>query len=583
MSNINEISILKILYKSKLRLLLVVLLVGVVAAIITKLFPNAYSSTAAITVRQPEVALTGEVSPLNVETLRSLVESTLVKWDLFQDLKKKSVVDDSVTFQSFQRRLSTMVESDRSRERNLLPMVKLIATTGDPELSMVIANRWVDVVLEKTKGIYQSGVNELETFTTNIYEKVSKSLLDSEEIYTRTRLESNLSVNNILLQHNEQLYSEISLEVLKIGEEVSTRTALLNQLKENLAGQEIDDIWIGELFSQEYSEDKEYLLPVTTDLGERITRTIRSMEKSERGLAEFEESSRIDYRLIMVNIKKRQIENISMKIMRARTDLYSFEPTYIKLAEELSKIDEKIILSKAIGDDLLLEINLKDNGKEKSKLPILKTEIINPVYQETKKAMVTLSAETHGLKNIILESKLELESLRKEVSDLTRDLVPMEAKRSVLRTAIKKDRDLMAYFENAYNEDRQVYESGEKKLDDLKVKLSVKSTKLLLIKKDISELERSVFFSQNKISQQKRDVDNLTKIRASLAAKAAEVALLKVSLENISRSGVVLLYQAQADPIKVGPSRGRAVLVSMLLAFLISSGLLVLVAVVKEN
>ena len=583
MPNINDINIIKILYNSKLRLLVGILLVGIVTGIVTLFFPNSYSSTAAITVRQPEVKLTGEISPLNVETLRALVDSTRVKWKLFQELKKQSVLDDKVTFQSFQRRLSTIIEHDRSRERNLLPMVKLIATTGDSDLSMVIANRWVQVVLKKTKSIYQSGVNEMETFTTNIYEKVSKSLLESEESYTRTRLESKLSVNKVLLQHNEKLYSTISLEVLKLGEEVTTRTALLKQLEENLTEQEVDGVWIGELFSREYSENKEYILPVTTALGNRITRTIRSMEKSERVLAEFEESSRIDYKLVMVNLKKRQMKDISMKIMQANTDLYSFEPTYAKLSEELSKIDEKIILSKAIGDDLLWEMNIRGNGEDATKLPPLKTEISNPVYQETKKAMVTLSADIDGLKNKIKEGKLELESLRKEVSDLTRELVPLESKREVLRAAIKKDRDLMAYYEKTYNEDRQSYEFGEKKLDELKVKLFVKSNELPRIKKDISELEKSVFFSQNEISRQKGDLDNLTKIKASLAAKAAEVALLKVSLENISRSGVVSLYQAQADPIKVGPNRPRTVLVSMLLGFMMFSGVLVLNAVVKQN
>ena len=101
MSNINEANILKILYKNKVRLLLVILLVGVVTAIITKLSPNIYSSTAAINVRQPEVALTGEIPPLNVETLRALVDSTRVKWELFQELKRQGVLDDDVDFQRF--------------------------------------------------------------------------------------------------------------------------------------------------------------------------------------------------------------------------------------------------------------------------------------------------------------------------------------------------------------------------------------------------------------------------------------------------------------------------------------------------
>jgi capsular polysaccharide biosynthesis protein/predicted nucleic acid-binding Zn-ribbon protein len=583
MSNTNDISVIKILYNSKLRLLLLILAVGVATAIITLFFPNSYSSTAAINVQKPEVQFTGERSPLNVQTLRALVESTWVKWELFEGLKKQGTIEDEMTFSQFQRKLSTRVENDTSRERNLIPMVKLRAVTRDQELSMVIANSWAEVVLKQAKNIYRTGVDELGTFTTNIYEKVSNSLLESEEKYTQILLESDLSVNKIHLEHNEQLYSQISLEVLKLGEEVTTRTALLKKLKEHLREQEIDYIWVGELFSREYSDDNEYVLPVTTALSDRITRTIRSMDKGERVLADFDEATRVDYKWVMLDIKKRQIESISLAIMEARTELYSLEPTYAKLSEELSKIDEKIVLSKAIGDDLLWEVKMKEDGMENRELPALKTESSNPVYQETKKEMVTLSANIYGLKNKIKEGKLELETLRKEVSDLNRELVPLSAKRGVLNTAIKKDRDLMTYFEKTYNEDRQAYESGEKELDDLKVKLSVKSTELSRIRKDISELEKLVFFRQNEISRQKGDVDNLTKIRASLAAKAAEVALLKVSLENISRSGIVLLYKAQADPIKVGPPRSRIVLVAMSLAFLLFSGLLILNEVVKEK
>lgn len=583
MSNINEISILKILYKNKVRLLLAILLVGVVTAIITWLFPNTYSSTAAITVRQPEVTLTGEVPPLNVETLRALVESTRVKWELFQELKKQSVLDDEATFQSFQRRLSSSVESDRSRERNLLPMVKLTATTGDSELSMVIANRWSEVVLKKTKGIYQSGVDELGTFTANIYEEVNKSLLESEDRYTATLLESNLSVNKMLLKQNGELYSRISTEVLNLGEEVATRTALLNKLKENLAEQEIDGVWIGGLFSRKYSEDKKYVLPVATALAERITRTIRSLEKVELALAEFEKSSRVDYKQMVVKIKKQQIEDISREIMTARTALFGSEPTYNKLTEELAKIDPKISLSKAIADDILWTVYLQGNMPNVEKLPTLKTESSNPVYQETKKEIVALSGEINGLNNKIAEGKKELEMLRKEVSELTRDIVSLEAKRAVLRTASKKDRDLMAYFEKAYNEDRQGYESEDKELVEMEVKLSAKKIELAAIEKNIAGLEKSVFTSEGIIARQKRNVDNLTKVRASLATKAEEVALLRVTMESVSRSGTVLLYQAQADPIKVGPRRARTVLISMLLAFLLASFLLVVNTVVREG
>ena len=583
MSNTNEISILKILYNSKLRLLLLILAVGVATAIVTLFFPNIYSSTAAINVQRPEVQLTGEVPPLNVETLRALIESTWVKWELFQGLKTQDAIGDDLTFRLFQRKLSTSVKNDTSRERNLIPMVKLSVATSDPELSMLIANQWAEVVLKQAKNIYQSGVDELGTFTTTIYDQVNKSLLESEEKYTESLLELNLTVNKMLLKHNEELYSALTREVIILEEDVATRRALLEKIKENLAAQEIDGIWIAEVFTREFAKDKKYVLPASTPLADRITRTIRNLKRSEEAEAEFLESSRLEHKYLMLKIKRGQIEEISGEIIKAQTSLSGMEPTYSKLAEELKEINPKISLSKAIGDDKLWEAYLDGDLKKGNELSAMKSENSNPIYEETKKEMVKLSGQINGLRSTISKGREALETTRKEISDLAREVAPLTVKRDDLRSTIKKDRELLAYYAKAYTADRQGYEVKEKELAELEIKLEAKKVKLLAIGEDIAGLEKSVLAGKNQIVRQKRDVDNLTKVRASLAAKAEEVALLKVSMENISRSGIVLLYQAQADPIKVGPRRGRIVLVAMLLSFLVFSGLLILNEAVKSN
>ncbi|MEA2014746.1 MAG: hypothetical protein U9N38_05530, partial [Thermodesulfobacteriota bacterium] len=75
----------------------------------------------------------------------------------------------------------------------------------------------------------------------------------------------------------------------------------------------------------------------------------------------------------------------------------------------------------------------------------------------------------------------------------------------------------------------------------------------------------------------------LTHVRNSLAAKAEEVALLRVTTENVSRSGTVILYKAQINPIKVGPKRARFVLTAMLVAFGLVSFILVFTTVARER
>ncbi|MFH1037861.1 MAG: hypothetical protein V1789_04220 [PVC group bacterium] len=579
----NEIGIIKILHKYRIRLLIITLAVGALTAAITLLISNKYSASAAISVQRPEVTLTGEIPPLTVETLRSLVESTRVKWDLYQDLVKDGIIREDMDFRRFQEMLSTSVKHDQSRDRLLLPIVTLNATTSDPELSMAVANRWAQVVLQKTKGIYQAGVDDLGTFTTNIFEKVSKSLIENEDQYTEARLKADLTVKQLLLEQNEELYSELSLEVLSLEEQVVTRKALLKQLRENVTGQEIEGSWSGEVFARKLAEDPGYTLPDSAALAGRIARTIRSLRSNEQTLAEFDETSQLNHKYIMVKIKKKQIEDISGETLQARTSLFSLEPTYAKLQEELSKISDKIVLSKAIGDDKLWETYLQGGLKDTGQLPLMKTESSNPIYEETQKEMIRLSGEITGLKNKISKGEQELETLRVEVSKLTREIAPLESQRKNLQNAVNKDQALQAYYEQSYNTDRQELEASEKELARMEVKLAAKKAKLDEVGREIAGLEKIVFTSESQLARQKRDIENLTQVHSSLAAKAEEVALLRVSMENVSRSGTVLLYTAQTDPVKVGPPRTRIILIAMLMAFVLACLLVVLNVLVREE
>lgn len=579
----NEIGIIKLLYQYKIRILIVALIVGVIVGGITSLSPNKYSSTAAISVQRPEVPLTGEMAPLNVETLRSLVASTSVKWELYRELQGEGVLAESSRFIDFQNMLSTAVNQDQSREKKLLPIVKLIATSRDPELSMIIANRWATLVLRKTEGMYQSGVDDLSVFTANIYDKINKSLRECEEEYTKTLLISNLSINKMLLDQNEKLYSTLAQEVITLQEEFTTGTALIKQLKNNLAKREFEGVWIGEVFAGKLEEDKGFIFPKSSNLTDRITRTIRNLKKNEEAEAEFNKVSRLDNKYLMLDIKKEQIKKISEEVMQARISFSGLGPTYNKLQEELAQIAPKIILNKAIGDDKLWEIYLEPVMLDDKGLSSLKSEISNPVYDETKLELVDLSGKINGLKSKISDGEENLESLHKEINELSSEIAPLAAKRRELNSAIQKDRDLLEYYEKEYLADRRDLGDMEKKLAETKIKLETKKAELVGIGEKTAELEKNVFEGENQLSRQKRDIENLTNIRASLAAKAEEVALLKVSLKDISRSGTILLYRAQADPIKVGPWRRRSVIISMVLAAIIYSLLLIVKTLVKEG
>lgn len=62
-----------------------------------------------------------------------------------------------------------------------------------------------------------------------------------------------------------------------------------------------------------------------------------------------------------------------------------------------------------------------------------------------------------------------------------------------------------------------------------------------------------------------------------------ESALLQVSVEDASRTGTSILYNARANPHEVGPVRTRIVLTSMIVAIVVLSILILCVKVVREN
>ncbi len=570
----NEISILQILYKNRFRLLVVPVALGVVVGLLSLLSSNRYSSTAAISVQRPEVPITGEISPLQVEALRSLADSTRVKKELFDSLQEEGELEARIDFRRFQRLLSTQVQHVEGRERTLLPIVKLTAATPDPALSMEIANRWAEVVLDQTRKIYQSGVGELSEFTAAMYEEVNKSLRESEERYAGVRLETNLEENQRALKHNRELYSRLLGRSLDLKDQAATGEARLGQLEARVAEQEIEGIWIGDHFTPDDELDGDFGLSTSTPLIRRILSTLQSLGRNEEALAEFEKTSRLEQKEARIKVLKVQIDEITREILQARVKLSSVEPNYRKLTEELVDLNPTINLKKALGDEMLMV--LPESGRKGEDFPKLESEISNPIYEEIKAEVVRLSGQVDGLRNKIEEGDERLGELRTEIADLSREIASLSARKRVFQAAIDRDRELLDYYALSYREDRRRFEEVKKELEQAAAELTATEDLLAEAASSISQLEEKVYAGENTITQMKRDVDNLSNVRSSLASRAEEVKLLQVSMENVSRSGTVLLYGAEMDPDKVGPNRLRIVLIAILLGFLVYSLLLVL-------
>jgi capsular polysaccharide biosynthesis protein len=73
---------------------------------------------------------------------------------------------------------------------------------------------------------------------------------------------------------------------------------------------------------------------------------------------------------------------------------------------------------------------------------------------------------------------------------------------------------------------------------------------------------------EQELKKLSRDVAKLETVRTTFATRAEEMELLKTAAQDSSRSGMTVLYRAQANPEKLSPSRPKIVLASMVAALL---------------
>jgi hypothetical protein len=237
------------------------------------------------------------------------------------------------------------------------------------------------------------------------------------------------------------------------------------------------------------------------------------------------------------------------------------------LAKEMERIPEKITLDKAITDDALWNAHVNKTLSSDAKLPVLKSEVVNPLYLSTGKSIVELIANIETLKGSSAQLATSAEAAGKSIATLAsemdivrreidRQLQNLQATMSVL-TVLRED-----YLAEIVQVEKLIVENVRKN-EELETKTELRST----IADDVDILEVDVAGFELEINILKRGVEKRQGAEATLASKAEEVSLLKISAENASRTGTSILYNAQANPLKIAPGRSKIVLASMAAAF----------------
>lgn len=579
-----ELTALRVIWTYRRKILIISFAVGIAVGLVSLLFSNKYAAISALLVKQPELPVEGEAPPLNVETLQTLVEADSTREELYSTLNKENKLPAGMSFRDFQRLLGTEILRQRDRDKSPLPMIQLVVTTSDAELSSLIANHWANIVLRKTRDIHISGAEELGQFIGNLYRQAETSLAAAEKNYTSALIESNLESEKSRLILLRESRSRILTNLLVLNEKITQKEALLQEHSRRLGVIQKDGIWLGELYSRltQGRETNSTEESTNQDDASNLQKLVLNLRRNENLLAQFEEKSNLQFKEMQLKNKDKQLEQISREIVTTQNRLALLSSQFEELKKNLAGLNSKILLRKAISDEAAWLAVLGDNFPS-SDLPVMVSEEINTIHQNLTEDMLGKAAEIKGLEGKVAYYESRQEGLRLEVSRLANEISSLRSQRTAFEEAITRDRQMFQHLDNQYKDLRQKQSDLAAEVRELKASRESRQGELAKIEKEIQALENSIFNWEDTLAALDREVESRIQIRDSLSARAGEVEMLNISLQDVSRSGIALLYRAEANPIKVGPQRARIVAAAILAAFLLSSGIISIQHLVRES
>lgn len=599
--------ILRELFRWKWTLIGVTFLVSALAAGYSLTKPNLYESSAALIVREPPRAIDRtdenpapqDVPTLTVETLQALTESTEITWILFETLLEKGVValdaeknqSKNGRFREFQSTLRTEVKKQQSRVAggsDILPILILKARAESPVDAERIANAWATLVETRSSEIYTKGVEALGAFIGDMYKKSNESLEELESNLAEKELEASLTLKKARLQTLTKKISMLEDEILDIDIELAVNKVAIEEGEARIKEQRVDNEWIGTVAEDALLKNEPYPFPLEnlSDQAKKVLGLSEQKVRQTEALRKFRREQNLLGKEKRFEHSQLDMERILAEKAQVDDELPAVETALSALTEQLKDITETITLNKAITDDALWDLYInQDKGAAPNTdmLVPLKSETLNPLYQSTRETIVELTSKAETLRG----STVQLERSEEAVMQLTEeleseiDVITEELDRRT--TALEATKTSLALLRDDYLEEAKVVEELALASIRSQADREARGTLRDRLTEEAQALDKSISDFELQIAALTRESDKTKNVRTALASKAEEVALLEFSTENATQTGTAILYQAQANPNKVAPSRSKLVLMVMVGAFLACSVLICGAKFIRET
>lgn len=594
------------LYVRKFLILGLTLFAGVATAGITMMWPNIYESSAAIIVREPDVPTGTQSSStlaslqsqtaLSVETLQTLAESTAIKWNLFNRLWEKDLLEFPVDasdseksehFVNFRNSVTTELRSQQTRGSGgalgLLPILVLKTYATKPEHAQIIAKEWTDLLVEKSREIYTEGVNALDEFIGSIYEQSNEALDTLETARSDKVIDGSLELKREQMENLLRRNGMLEREIMELRATLAVNARAIEQGRQRIADQQVDGEWIGTVAETQFAEgeltiDPGKLPPVVREI---VNHVERFMAQSV-ALRDFQRESGLRTKQQRFRHHQIELDRVLTEKALAETKLPSLRAELAELQIQLESIPQKIVVKKAITDDALWQSRLstRDDGELAGALT---EEVVNPLHQSVKRLVVNASADIQSKESAVEALTASAATLMKSIGELESEIDAIERTVERRENELKSSQEVLRLLRQDYTTELNDLITLQSKQNRLGEEKDAKERVQQELEDELHRLEHETVTFEREIGALERLTEDTKSVRNMLASQANEVALLQVHAEQASRTGTVILYNAQADPQKVAPSRMKIVLAVMIVALLLFSSAVVAARALRET
>jgi uncharacterized protein involved in exopolysaccharide biosynthesis len=149
----------------------------------------------------------------------------------------------------------------------------------------------------------------------------------------------------------------------------------------------------------------------------------KNLAKAENAVNNFKKAYKLDLMTAELKMKVELLNTYKNELDGMGLALKTKEVALLELKKQIATQKQFIIVSEAISDDVLLMASLQKEGHPGTDKRNIKSESINPIYQDLEMRIVNGEIELNTLKSRTGGLNESIESLTKETNDLDNDII----------------------------------------------------------------------------------------------------------------------------------------------------------------